>query len=85
MKLINIHDQHAAEQFAREAAEHFADNPKHYVFSREEPAAGAMLAVRWNRATVLVCKLDDGVEPTLYSVGQFGIELLPPLKPTDAT
>ncbi len=54
--------------FVEKAAKHFAEHPEHNTYTDGEIVSGGMFAVRWGLGDdcVLVMKLDDSFEPTVY-------------------
>lgn len=82
MIVVDIHQQAAALELAKEAAKHFAANPANYTYAKDNPRQGELLAIRWNRYTVLVVRIDDTFVPSLYPTNAMGIPELPPIKPT---
>lgn len=88
MRLINVHEERDCENFAREAAEHFATHPTNYTYARGEEKTqsdilpGELLAIRWNPWTVLVVRVSDHGEPRLYPTDQMNVGKLPPLQPS---
>jgi hypothetical protein len=81
MKIIyHIHEKINAD-FARSAAEHFRDHPSNYTYTDGDVKPGELFAVRWNKFSVAIFKLDDIFEPAIYPVAQFLRSDLPPLQP----
>lgn len=63
-----ITEQQQKLDFARAAALHFANNPKHWTYTAAEVETGAYLALRWGLGDdcVLVLRIGDEV-PVIYS------------------
>lgn len=74
-----VHEETLLEEleFARRAAKHFAAEPKHASFTSGEIEPGCLIALRWGLGNdcVLVLKLDEFHEPTIYGeiVRQFQV------------
>lgn len=68
MKHIYLEDKKEEEEFVLVAAKHFKDNPEHSTFTLSDIKAGCWFAMLWglNNNGVLVFKLDDDFEPTIY-------------------
>lgn len=54
--------------FAKKAAKHFAENPKHSSYTDGDITSGCLLALRWGLGDdcVLVLQLDESHVPTNY-------------------
>jgi len=59
MRMTSVHAETARMDFAKLAAKHFAENPKHWTFGELTP--GSLLAIRWGLGEdcVLVIRQDD--------------------------
>ena len=68
MRIVDVEGQEKEAQFAETAMKNFDKHPEKFTFAEEDPAAGELLAIRWNPHTVLVVKLAKKHEPACYSV-----------------
>ena len=68
MRMIYIDAETKQENFARKAAKHFAENPKHYTFTDGDIECGCFFAIRFGLCDdcVVVLKIDDNHEPVNY-------------------
>ena len=70
MRMTNIHEERAQQDFAERAAAAFKSDPNMRTYDEVpgDPEPGQLFAVRWGVAgqAVLVVKLDDCHEPTVY-------------------
>lgn len=66
-RMTSVSQETARMDFAKKAAEHFAENPKHQTFG--EIAPGSLLGLRWGcgKDCVLVLKLDEYERPVLFA------------------
>jgi hypothetical protein len=80
MRSIRICSQEESAVFARKASEHFRDNPRAYTFAEGDPVAGELMAIRWNSFAVLLIRLSEDSEPSIYATAQFFPGDLPPLQ-----
>lgn len=80
MRIVNIAQDQAGAEFAGKAASAMAANPKLYTWAEGDPTAGELLAIRWNSFTVLVVRLDECCDVSLYATNQLIGEDLPPLE-----
>src|SRR3990167_4128231 len=66
-KVVYLPEQEKLLEFAKTAAAHFESHPKHYSYGGL-PDPGEYLALRWgsHMRAVLVLKLDEYFEPTIY-------------------
>ena len=67
-RMTTMHDERERQAFAQRAADHFANNPKHWTYSNEEgPTPGALFALRWGlgQDCVVVFRISDD-EPVNY-------------------
>jgi hypothetical protein len=55
-------------EFVQRAARYFRDNPTHWTYTDEEVEPGELFAVKWgaDNDCVLIFKLDECFEPTIY-------------------
>lgn len=66
MRIVNMAEDKAAQEFADKARADFVANPHHRTYGDDNPTAGELLAFRWNACCVLVVRLDEGYEPRLF-------------------
>lgn len=84
MRIVQIEEEKDRAEFAERAAHHFNENRWAYTYASGDPKAGELLAFRWNSENVLVVRLDESFEPSVYGIRQFGINNeLAPLEPTN--
>jgi hypothetical protein len=83
MRLINLKEEKEYAAFAEDAANEFQQNSALTSYSKNGIKEDELLALRWNNASVLVLKVSDMMEPSLYQVRNFGMELLPKITPVD--
>ena len=81
MREVFPDDEKEFEQFAETASKYFKENPHCYTYAEGDPAAGQLLAIRWNTMAVLILRVDGEFEPLIYTVRRFIGDDLPPLKP----
>ena len=65
MRIVNQTRDKAARDLAELAARYWLANPGTYTYADGDPAAGELLAIRWNSYTVMVVQLNDE-EPLLF-------------------
>jgi hypothetical protein len=83
MRIINLKEEKEYASFAEDAAKAFQKNSALTSYSKNGIKEDELLALRWNNASVLVLKVSDMMEPSLYQVRSFGMELLPKITPVD--
>ena len=68
MRMVKVEDEMEQIRFAEKAARYFALHPECQSFSDIDLSPGCLLALRWGIGDdcVLVLKLDDQFEPTIY-------------------
>lgn len=68
MKMIHMVDAEEAQAFVKEAADYFAKHPEKSSFTTKHIVPGCYFALRWGGGDdcVLLFKLDENFEPTVY-------------------
>jgi hypothetical protein len=68
MKFTYLSEEIERQEFAKKAAKNFSEFPDHYTYAKDNPEKGGLLALRWgaDNDCVLVIKIDENFEPTIY-------------------